>query len=202
MKVTVRVPATSGNVGPGFDTLGMAFSLYNTFEFTKTESGLSFSGCDPKYQNEHNLCYVAYKKVADAAGKNISGLHIATISCDVPVARGLGSSATLIAAGAVAANALHGHALSDERLLSICTDIEGHPDNAAPALFGGLCVSLTDKGIPFTVRHKVSEKIVFTAVYPDFEVPTKKARAALPQNSMPDMSKALVLFTNATCSAP
>ena len=182
MKVTVRVPATSGNVGPGFDTLGMAFSLYNTFEFTKTESGLSFSGCDAKYQNEHNLCYVAYKKVADAAGKNISGLHIATISCDVPVARGLGSSATLIAAGAVAANELLNCGFSKYELLKICTPLEGHADNLTPAIFGGFTASMIHDGHLFTLTYRVSKNLDFFALVPDFEVKTSAARAILPKN--------------------
>lgn len=182
MKVTVRVPATSGNVGPGFDTLGMAFTLYNTFEFTKTESGLSFSGCDAKYQNEHNLCYVAYKKVADAAGKNIGGLHIATISCDVPVARGLGSSATLIAAGAVAANELLNCGFSKYELLKICTPLEGHADNLTPAIFGGFTASMIHDGHLFTLTYRVSKNLDFFALVPDFEVKTSAARAILPKN--------------------
>ena len=181
MKVTVRVPATSGNVGPGFDTLGIAFTLYNTFEFTKAESGLSFSGCDAKYHNEHNLCYVAYKKIADAAGKNIGGLHIATISCDVPVARGLGSSATLIAAGAVAANELLDCGFSKYELLKICTPLEGHADNLTPAIFGGFTASMMHDGHLFTLTNKVSKNLDFFALVPDFEVKTSAARAILPK---------------------
>lgn len=180
MKVTVRVPATSGNVGPGFDTLGMAFTLYNTFEFTKTEGGLSFSGCDPKYQNEHNLCFVAYKKVADAAGKDIGGLHIATISCDVPVARGLGSSATLIAAGAVAANELLECGFSKFELLKICTPLEGHADNLTPAIFGGFTASMMHDGHLYTLTNRVSKNLDFFALVPDFEVKTSVARSILP----------------------
>lgn len=177
--VTVRVPATSANLGSAFDTAGIAFALYNTFRFELSQT-LGFSGFDPAFCNETNLAYRAYRAVCEKIGTD-SGVIITQIRCEVPVSRGLGSSATLTAAGAVAANALHGNPLSDTELLAVCTEIEGHPDNAAPALFGGLCVSLTDEGIPFTARYNVSETIVFTVVYPDFEVSTQKARLALPQ---------------------
>jgi homoserine kinase len=177
--VTLRVPATSANLGSAFDTAGIAFDLYNTFSFEKADA-LSFEGFEPRFCNENNLAYIAYKAVCDKIGVP-SGVKIAQISIEVPVSRGLGSSATLTAAGAVAANVLHGKPLSDMVILAVCTEIEGHPDNAAPALFGGLCVSLTDEGVPFSVCHKVSEDVCFTAVYPNFEVATKDARAVLPK---------------------
>ena len=177
--VTVRVPATSANLGSAFDTAGIAFELYNVFSFEKA-STLSFEGFDPKFCNEDNLAYVAYRAVCKRIGASPE-VKITQKSIAVPVSRGLGSSATLTAAGAVAANALHGNPLSDMEILAVCTEIEGHPDNAAPALFGGLCVSLTDEGVPFSVRHEVSERICFTAIYPNFEVATKDARAVLPK---------------------
>ncbi len=177
--VTVRVPATSANLGSAFDTAGIAFDLYNTFSFEKADA-LTFEGFDPKFQNADNLAFVAYKSVCERLGVP-SGVKITQNAIEVPVSRGLGSSATLIAAGAVAANALHGSKLSDMEILAVCTEIEGHPDNVAPALFGGLCVSLTDDGLPFSVCHRVSESICFTAVYPEFEVATRDARAVLPK---------------------
>lgn len=180
MKVTVRVPATSANLGPGFDSLGIALSLYNTFEFTTKESGLSFTGCDRKYQNEYNLCYVAYKKVAEAAGKEVDGLHI-SLSCDVPVARGLGSSATLIAAGAVAANKILNCGFTKFQLIKICTPIEGHADNLAPAILGGFTASMLHEGSLYTVNYPVSEKLKFFALIPDFETKTSTARSVLPK---------------------
>lgn len=181
MEVTVRVPATSANIGPGFDTLGIAFSLYNTFEFAQTEQGLSFSGCDEKYKNEHNLCYVAYKKVAEAADKEIGGLRISTISCDVPIARGLGSSATLIAAGAVAANAILDCGFSKYELLKICSPIEGHADNLTPAIFGGFTACMTHNEHLFSTPLHISKKLDFFALVPDFEVKTSVARSILPK---------------------
>jgi homoserine kinase len=99
----------------------------------------------------------------------------------VPVSRGLGSSATLLAAGALAANILHENALPAEKIFAICNRLEGHPDNVAPALYGGLCLSLLDGDTPITVKYPVSEKLFFTAVIPNFEVSTHDARGALPK---------------------
>ncbi len=180
MKVKVRVPATSANIGPGFDSLGIAFNLYNIFEFTEKENGISFSGCAKKYQNEHNICYEAYKRVADAAGKNVGGLHI-SFSCNVPVARGLGSSAALIAAGAVAANEILDCHFSKLQLLNICAPMEGHADNLAPALLGGFTASMLHEGKVYTVKYRISERLHFCALIPDFEVKTATARSVLPQ---------------------
>ncbi len=180
-KVTIRVPATSANLGSGFDAAGIAFALYNTFSFEKTESGLSFENCDPRFANEKNLAYTAYKAVCDKIGASANVKITNGESC-VPVSRGLGSSATLIAAGALAANKLHGNALSDEDIFEICNRIEGHPDNVAPALYGGLCLSLLDGEKPLTVKYPVSDKLFFTAVIPNFEVSTHDARSALPKD--------------------
>ncbi len=179
MRVTVRVPATSANLGSCFDAAGIALSLYNTFSFEKADT-LTFEKVDPRFCNEENLAFIAYRKVCERIGVPF-GVKITEEAIEVPVSRGLGSSATLIVAGAVAANLLHGAPLSDGDLLAVATEIEGHPDNVAPALFGGLCVSLMDDGMPFHVCHPVSEKVYFTAVYPNFEVATRDARAVLPK---------------------
>ena len=179
-KIKVSVPATSANLGSGFDCCGIALDLYNTFEFEKLKSGLIIVGCDGEFANESNLAYIAYKAVCDRIGADPS-VKITIIDTGVPVSRGLGSSATLICAGAYAANKLHGMKLSKNEIFEICTEIEGHPDNVAPALFGSFCVSVTDmRGNPYTVRTQVSKKIYFTALIPDFEVQTHDARAVLP----------------------
>ena len=179
-KVTVRVPATSANLGSAFDCAGIAFQLYNIVSFEKQREGLSFSGFDEKFANEDNLAYLGYKMACEEIGADAS-VKITLEQADVPVSRGLGSSSTLIVAGVVAANHLHGSPLPKKELLRICNDIEGHPDNIAPALLGGFCVSLVAEGIPVTAKYAVSDAICFTAVYPDFEVQTKDARAVLPE---------------------
>lgn len=179
-KVTVRVPATSANLGAAFDCAGIAFQLYNVFTFEKQENGVSFAGFEEMFANENNLAYIGYQKTCEVIGVP-ANVKITSESADVPVSRGLGSSATLVVAGIVAANRLHGDPLPKKELLRIANEIEGHPDNVAPALIGGLCVSLVAEGIPVTAHYAVSDAIHFTAVYPNFEVQTKDARAVLPK---------------------
>jgi len=178
--VTVRVPATTANIGPGFDTFGCALQLYNTFTFEETASGLQFTGCEEEFCNADNLAVVAYRCVMDALGLPMPGLKI-TIQTGIPICRGLGSSASLIAAGAAAANALHGSPYTKLELLGICNDIEGHPDNLAPALLGGLVASYVDNGRPVAARYSVHPKLRFTALSPDFQLSTHLARSVLPK---------------------
>jgi homoserine kinase len=178
--VTVRVSATTANLGPGFDSFGCAFALYDTISFTERNDGaLTFEGCEVPYCNFDNLAVVAYRNTMNRLGLPMPGLHVA-IRSDIPICRGLGSSAALIVAGAVAANAAHGDTLSRMELLEICNAIEGHPDNLAPALLGGMTVSLVENGKPYTVRYELSRKLRFTALIPSFELSTHKAREALP----------------------
>lgn len=178
--VTVRVPATTANMGPGFDTFGCALALYNTVSFEEIESGFRFSGCDRAYQNDENLAVVAYRKVMEAMNLPMPGLSI-SIQADIPVCRGLGSSAAMIASGAAAANAMHGSPYTPLDLLGICNDIEGHPDNLAPALLGGLVASYVDEGVPVAARYDLHPDLRFTALIPDFELSTHLARGALPK---------------------
>jgi homoserine kinase len=179
--ITVRVPATSANLGSGFDCTGIAFKKYNVFTFDKTASGVEFEGFHPNYSNENNLCYVAYKAVCDAIGKE-ANVKIKNVKNDIPISRGLGSSAALIVAGAYAANRLNGSPLNVQQVFEICNSIEGHPDNIAPALFGGLCTSIVANGKPRAQKYTVSDAVCFTAIIPDFKVDTKDARSVLPQN--------------------
>lgn len=177
--VSVRVPATTANLAAGFDSMGCALGLYNTLTFTQGE-GLSFSGCEATYQNEENLAYQAYRRVLTALGLPREGVHI-DIHAEIPVSRGLGSSAALLAAGALAANALHGAPLDRHQLLALCTELEGHPDNVAPALLGGLTASLMNGQEVVSVSYAVHPALRFVALIPDFPLSTHAARAVLPQ---------------------
>ena len=180
-KIRVRVPATSANLGSGFDCCGIALELYNIFEYERLDNGVKFAGWDERFANEDNLAFVAYKRVCEKIGVK-PNVKITVIHTGVPVSRGLGSSATLICSGAYAANKLNGSKLSNNEIFEICTEIEGHPDNVAPALFGSFCTSVTDMyNNPYTVRTRVSKKIHFTVLIPDFEVETHHAREVLPQ---------------------
>ena len=177
-----RIPASSANLGPGFDCFGIAWQCYNEIEFIPREEGLVISGCEEKYCNEDNLAYKAYRAVMAWAGQRESGLEIRFGRTDIPVSRGMGSSAALIVGGVVAANAIHGLELSGSELLAIATSVEGHPDNIAPALFGGFTVSAMDGIAAITTHFPISEKLFFTLLIPDFELSTELARGVLPVN--------------------
>ena len=176
--VSVRVPATTANLAAGFDSMGCALGLYNTLSFTPAEE-LSFSGCEKEYQNENNLAYQAYCRVMEALGLKKEAVKI-DIDTKIPVSRGLGSSAALLAAGAVAANALHGSPLSKKELLALCTELEGHPDNVAPALYGGLTASFMAGEEVISVSYDVHPSLRFVALIPNFPLSTHAARGVLP----------------------
>ncbi len=178
-RVTIRVPATTANLAAGFDVLGCALGLYNTLSFTPAER-LSFSGCDEQYQSEENLAYVAYARVwRELRRAEIPPVHI-HIEAGIPVCRGLGSSAALIAAGAMAANVMAGKPFDKRQLLALTTPIEGHPDNLAPALLGGLTASMLLGGQVYTVEYLPHPELRFVALSPDFPLSTHEARRVLP----------------------
>lgn len=179
--VEVRVPATSANIGPGFDCMGVALNAYAVFRFKEIKEGLCISGCHSKWQNEQNLVYQACLKVFSKCNKTIQGLSIEIDAAEVPEARGLGSSAVCIVGGIVGANALLGSLLSQEEMLELCTEMEGHPDNVAPALYGGLTISFCKEEQVFTVKKHVHERFTFCALIPDYPVLTAEARRVLPK---------------------
>ena len=178
--VTIRVPATTANLGPGFDSFGCALQLYTDVTFEETEAGLEITGCDQEFTGPDNLAYVAYCAVLASLSEEVKGVRI-HIDAKIPVCRGLGSSAALLVAGAMGANVLHGNRLSTQGLLNITNAMEGHPDNLAPAFFGGLTASMVDNGLPVTVNFPLHPDWEIIALIPDFDMPTVKARAILPE---------------------
>ena len=178
-QVTIRVPATTANLGPGFDAFGCALGLYTDVTFEETEYGLEITGCDEAYQGPDNLAYTAYCAVLSSLSEEIRGVKI-HIDAHIPICRGLGSSAALLVAGAMGANMLRGNKLSTQGLLNITNAMEGHPDNLAPAFYGGLTASMVDNGLPVTVSFPLHPGWEFLALVPDFNLPTTKARAVLP----------------------
>ena len=179
-QITVRVPATTANLGPGFDSVGCAFTLYNVITFIKSDK-LEFEGCDERFANENNLAVVGFDNALAKKGLKRDGLKIIFNQIDVPISRGLGSSSTLIVAGAYAADKLYNLNLSKHELLCVCNELEGHPDNLSPAIYGGLTASLTKDGIPYSVHYDIHRSIHFVALVPDFELETKLARSVLPK---------------------
>ena len=179
-RVTIRVPATTANMGPGFDAFGCALSLYTDVTFEETEEGLEITGCDEEFSGPDNLAYTSYCAVLASLSEEVRGIKI-HIDAHIPICRGLGSSAALLVAGAMGANVLRGNKLSTQGLLNITNAMEGHPDNLAPAFYGGLTASMVDNGLPVTVNFPLHPAWEFLALIPDFDLPTTKARAVLPE---------------------
>ena len=179
-RVTIRVPATTANLGPGFDAFGCALSLYTDVTFEETEWGLEITGCDEAFSGPDNLAYVSYCAVLNSLSEEIRGVKI-HIDAHIPICRGLGSSAALLVAGAMGANVLRGNKLSTQGLLNITNAMEGHPDNLAPAFFGGLTASMVDNGLPVCVSFPLHPDWEFLALVPDFDLPTPLARSVLPE---------------------
>ena len=179
-RVTIRVPATTANLGPGFDAFGCALGLYTDVTFEETEAGLEITGCDEAYTGPDNLAYTSYCAVLNTLSEDVRGVKI-HIDAHIPICRGLGSSAALLVAGAMGANVLRGSKLSTQGLLNITNAMEGHPDNLAPAFYGGLTASMVDGGLPVCVSFPLHPDWEFLALIPEFNLPTSLARSVLPQ---------------------
>ena len=188
-RVTIRVPATTANLGPGFDAFGCALNLYTDVTFEETDCGLEITGCDEAYSGPDNMAYTAYCAVLASLSEEIRGVKI-HIESQIPICRGLGSSAALLVAGAMGANVLRGNKLSTQGLLNITNAMEGHPDNLAPAFYGGLTASMVDNGLPVTVNFPLHKDWEFLALVPDFDLPTPLARSVLPK----DVSRADAIY--------
>ena len=181
--IKVRVPATSANLGPGFDSLGIALNIYNEYEFELKESkGLFFEGFEEEFQNEDNIIFMAIKKVFDKYDFKFNGIRIKIIKQDIPISRGLGSSSSCIVAGLIGAFALMGKKINKDEILSLAVEIEGHPDNVCPAIFGGLVSTImVDNKKPLYNCVEVKDGVKFIALIPRFKLSTEKARAILPK---------------------
>jgi homoserine kinase len=178
-RVRVRVPATSANLGPGFDALGVALSVYNRFEAEESDR-LELSGCEEAFRGADNLFVQGYRRGIEALGSRFRGLRV-RFDADIPVARGLGSSSACIVGGILAADALHGGRMGKAAILDLAAAIEGHPDNVAPAILGGFAAAVLEEGRVRAVRGAIGGDIVFNALVPPFKLETAKARAVLPK---------------------
>lgn len=183
-KVKVRVPGSSANMGPGFDSLGLALTLYNYIEAEETASGLEIVIEDAETKeylptDEKNLVYKSMKYLFEKAGYTPKGLKL-TLKSEVPVTRGLGSSSACIVGGLVAANELSGKKFSAREIMSMATKLEGHSDNVCAAYLGGFTVSVFDKDEVFYHSHKINGDLKCLVLIPDYAVTTQKARNTLP----------------------
>lgn len=167
--IKVKVPATSANLGPGFDVLGLAIDRYNIFTFVESAES-----------KEENLIYKSYRRVFEYLGKPLIPVKI-QVNDNIPIARGLGSSAACIVGGIMGANEILGKPLDKEDILKLATEIEGHPDNVAPAIYGGLVVSVMEGDKIHIAKLPIKNKLNFIALVPNFELSTSKAREVLPK---------------------
>jgi len=181
-RVRVSVPATSANLGPGFDCLGLALTLHNTIEMSLAKEGLTVEvlgeGQRSLPTDASNAIAKAAYAVFDRVGEVPPGLRIACTN-GIPPGSGLGSSAAALVSGIVAANALLGDPLGRDELLALAAEMEGHADNAAPALLGGLVISsMTEDGL--AVRRVPIPVLRVAVVTPAISTSTREQRAALP----------------------
>ena len=195
MKVSVKVPASSANVGPGFDCLGMALPIYNTITIEETVipgTGIEINiisedeSIDEMVFNEipkdeNNLVYKAVEMLYNSIGQEPSELKI-NIQTGIPIARGLGSSSSIIVGGLLAANKLLGNPADEAALLAIATEVEGHSDNVAPAILGGLVLTIQQEdGLLSYSRIDWPEDWDITVCIPDFQLSTEISRSILPK---------------------
>lgn len=195
MKVSVKVPATTANIGPGFDCLGMALPVYNTITIEETvlpgtgieinviaeSAAIDELSLEHIPLDENSLVYKAVELLYNSIGQTPSELKI-NIHSNIPVARGLGSSASVIVGALIAANELLGKPADEVALLSIACEIEGHPDNITPAIVGGLVLSSQeDDGSVIYRKLNWPTEWAITVCVPDFELSTDIARSVLPK---------------------
>ena len=165
--VRVRVPATTANLGPGFDCLGIALQIYNWITVTRGSS-----------EDADAMIEAASSAFFRRSGERPFSIRC-NISGEVPRARGLGSSVTVRLGVLHGLNELSGSPLSREQIFQLCAELEGHPDNSAPAEFGGFTIARSDGTLQ---RYRVSRKVQFALLIPDFEVSTADARSVLPKS--------------------
>lgn len=184
--VRVKVPASTANLGPGFDSLGLALDLYIWVEMRPTGGETVFHLYGEQLQDKGipcdktNLIYKVASQVFERVGLEAPELEISMYS-DIPLTRGLGSSASAIVAALVAANALIGSPLTDYELFQMASAIEKHPDNVGASLFGGLIVAFWDGERAEYVKVEPDSRLEVLVAIPQFELSTEKARHVLPK---------------------
>ena len=179
----IRVPATSANLGPGFDCLGLALNIWNEVSFESAERityQVTGEGAEKLNKGTRNLLTKAFAFLYEVCGKEMQGVKIHAQN-EIIMSSGLGSSAAAIIAGLFGANEILDKPLNQNELLKLATEMEGHPDNAAPALLGGLVVSVVSDEEIITRRYEIPEFTV-VIVKPNIDWPTRVARAVLPKS--------------------
>lgn len=185
MPFSLKLPGSTSNLGPGFDVLGLSLGIYNRVTVEEAADGVTRvcvegEGRHRLPSDESNLFVQAASKAAERIGKQLPPVHIKAENA-IPLERGLGSSSTAIAGGILAANRLLGERLGSDDILQLAAEIEGHPDNVAPCILGGLTVtSMDESGHVVFVRALAPDGLQAIVAIPDFEIKTEDARNALP----------------------
>jgi homoserine kinase len=183
MKIQIKVPATSANLGPGFDSLGLALDLWNETILTSADKFIvqvSGEGAGRLTQGKINLIVRAAQKLADHVGKPLPPFR-AECENRIPLSSGLGSSSAAVLTGLLAGNVLLENPLLNKEILTLAAEMEGHADNVAAALMGGLVVSMLDDRKVVAHQIPIEIDIHITVALPDFYLSTKEARAVLPR---------------------
>ena len=199
--ISFSVPATSANIGPGFDTIGVALDLHNIFHFDTVEEGKT-PPLRPRtlVLGDDSLAHLALNRLYEKLGKTRPKLFVQT-EANIPFSRGLGSSSTAVIGGLLGGNALLGNPLNKEEILALALEIEGHPDNVAPALFGGFQIAVREPDGTITrVSVPAPEGLKAVVCIPELILPTEQARAALPESwtraeTVANLGRVAVLMT-------
>ena len=207
MKIQVKVPATTANLGPGFDALGLALNLWNEAVFESNPRGckgvtvtIEGEGAQSLPTDHENAIVEAALQMFERVGQTCEGFCLHCIN-RVPLSSGLGSSSAALLTGMLGANALLGNAFSDEEVLRFAIEAEGHPDNVAPAMLGGLVASIVHDERVISIKLPARANrgpIHATVVLPDFDFPTRYAREILPkqvsrQDAIYNISRAVMV---------
>lgn len=184
--IKVRVPQTSANLGAGFDTLGLALSVYNYFTLTVTDTlDLTFTGCKEEYKNDKNLVYTSMKYILDKYNYKKNEGYFFEFDTVIKDSSGLGSSATCIVGGLLLGSYLleqTGIEITKDEIVNLAIEIEGHGDNVVPAILGSLTVVMNSNGVDMVRKVPVSKKLSFATITSDLEKEsTNKLRDALKQ---------------------
>lgn len=191
LNLKIRVPATTANIGPGFDALGIALNLYSDMYFEAEGSAqgndakniiLSFENVEKEFANRDNLVFKSFVTATELISGSFPYKLKIKIKSDIPVCRGLGSSAACIAAGVKAAFEISKIEHNSEDVLKISNSIEGHPDNVAPAIMGGFRASMQDSKKVYSVNLEIDKNMQFFAFVPDFKLSTEYSRSVLPKS--------------------
>ncbi|MHC9538959.1 MAG: homoserine kinase [Vulcanimicrobiota bacterium] len=182
---TVKVPATSANMGPGYDTIGMALNIYNEFSVTvggkeRLSIAIEGEGADELPKDDTNLVYRSFLKGCALARARVPNISLVQKNA-IPVARGLGSSASAIIAGLVIAKKVFGEALSEEILVNAAAELEGHPDNTMAAYYGGVVINYLENRHYSAVKIHPSRPMEIALAIPEIKIKSREARELLPE---------------------